>query len=73
MTPEPRSEEEIRREIAAERAELAQAVTTLRADVRAKRRPLGRAAVVLSAALGALLVRRVARRLGCCDGQRRRT
>lgn len=68
MTAEHRSEEEIRGAIAAERAELAAAVETLRGDVRAKRRPAGRAVRGLLAALGALVVWRLAARRGlrCC-------
>lgn len=66
MTAEHRTESEIRREIASERAELADAVATLRDDVRAKSRPVRRVVVALIATLGAVVVWRVARRLRCC-------
>jgi hypothetical protein len=59
---ERRAIEEIRRDIESERAQLEDALTSLRADVEAKRRPAARALGALSAALTAVLVLRVVRR-----------
>lgn len=60
MPTERRSDEEIRREIASERAALADALGDLRASVDAKRRP---AALAVGALIAAVVALRVARRL----------
>ncbi len=59
MSGEKRDDEAIRREIAAEREQLVEALADLRAGVAAKRRP----ATIVGAALAALLVTAVAARI----------
>lgn len=63
MPTERRTEEEIRREIAAEREQLAAALGDLRAGVEAKRRPAARIGAVALAAVAATVLARVIRRL----------
>lgn len=59
---ERRPIEEIRRDIESERTQLVDALSSLRADVDAKRRPAARALGAISAALTAVLVLKVVRR-----------
>lgn len=63
MPTERRTESEIRREIAAEREQLAAALGDLRASVEAKRRPAARIGVIGLAAVAAAILARVVRRL----------
>lgn len=56
-----RSEEEIRRELAAERQRLVESVADLRASVEAKKRPGARAAGALAAGAAALLALKLGR------------
>lgn len=60
---ELRSEEQIRRELAAQREQLTAALADLRAGVDAKRRPAARAAKVAVAGLAALVAVKVGRSL----------
>ncbi len=64
MPAERRSEEEIRRELAAEREQLTAALDDLRAGVDAKRTPAARAAKAAAAAVATIVAFRLARRLG---------
>jgi signal transduction histidine kinase len=61
VRPERRSEEEIRREIAAERQQLADSITDLRASVAAMKRPAVRAAGLVAAGVAAMVALRIAR------------
>ncbi len=63
MPSDGRTDVEIRREIAAEREQLADALTDLRASVAAKRRPAAVVVGVLVAGIAAVVALRVARRL----------
>ena len=63
MAGERRSEEELRREIAGEREQLADALADLREGVDAKRRPAAVVGGALAAAGAALAARRIVRRL----------
>jgi hypothetical protein len=59
--PGPRTEEEIRREIAAEREQLAGSLADLRASVEAKKRPVSRAAGAVAAGVAALVALKLVR------------
>lgn len=61
MAAERRSEEQIRREIAVERQQLADSIADLRASVRAKKRPAVRAVGVAAAGVAALVALRIVR------------
>ena len=61
MAAERRSEEQIRREIAAERQQLADSIADLRASVAAKKRPAVRAAGLVAAGAAALVALKIAR------------
>ena len=61
MSSEGRSEEEIRRDLAAERQRLADSVADLRASVEAKKRPAARAAGAVAAGLAAVAALKVVR------------
>ncbi len=63
MPGERRTEEEIRREIAAERDQLAAALANLRAGIDEKRRPAVAAVGALVAGLAAMAALKVVRRL----------
>ena len=63
MPAERRSEEAIRREIASEREQLADAVKSLRAGIEAKRRPAALAGAALAAGVAVAAAFRVVRRI----------
>lgn len=64
MPAERRTEEEILRELVAEREQLDRALAELRAEVVAKRRPAAVAAATIATLVGAWILLRLARRLG---------
>ena len=61
MAADRRTEDEIRRDIAAEREQLAGSLADLRAGVDAKKRPVSRAASAVAAGIAALVALKVAR------------
>lgn len=63
MPAEKRTVEDIRGDIASERAQLERALTDLRAGIEAKRKPAARAGGLLAAGLAALVTVKTARRL----------
>ena len=62
MSTERRTEEQIRREIAQEQEELAEAVATLRGDLEARRGPARRILVALAATAALVILVRILRR-----------
>jgi hypothetical protein len=63
VPPDARTEEAIRRDIAAEREQLAGSLADLRASVEAKKRPATRAAGAVAAGIAALVALKVGRML----------